>query len=157
MVGFVFFLTRERRDTLTAVAGQFPCEAPARPEFPRQPSPLPPSGALPAAAAGGAAGPVALRRRRQRRFSQLRLSSQTGGGGGGGKLHTERAPTAQPSCSTTTPRGRAGSALRPPPRSDPSCRKKTRRRPDLGAPRPRPRAQLAARAMGLGGPGARPS
>ena len=58
MVGFVFFLTRERRDTLTAVAGQFPCEAPARPEFPRQPSPLPPSGALPAAAAGGAAGPV---------------------------------------------------------------------------------------------------
>ena len=38
LVGFCLFLTPERRDALTAVVGQFPGEAPARPEFPRPPS-----------------------------------------------------------------------------------------------------------------------
>lgn len=105
------FLTPERRDALT-------------PRTSTPALPLPPGSALLAAAARGASDPEALRRRRQRqrRFSELRLPSSQTGGGAGCKLHTERAPTAQASCSTTAPRGWAGSAQRPPPRSGRGCR-----------------------------------
>jgi hypothetical protein len=162
-LSFFFFLTPERRDLLTARLGQLPCEAPARPEFPR---PAPASGFRPAVHYQlwplGARWDARRRRRRRRRPCSAFASPRAQTGGGSGELHTERARAPGASCSATAPRGRPGSAPQPPPISGPSCRERRRRRwprsrPARDALRPRPRVQLAAPAMGLGGSGAPPS
>uniref|UniRef100_A0A8C8X3P0 C2 NT-type domain-containing protein n=1 Tax=Panthera leo TaxID=9689 RepID=A0A8C8X3P0_PANLE len=74
LVGFCLFLTPERRDALTALVGQFPGEAPARPEFPRPPSRFRPAVRCWPPPLGAPLAPLALRRRRQRQSSSLRLS-----------------------------------------------------------------------------------